>query len=123
MIEKIIHVYYGKIKTESKYLIKNKTILPNYQFMEWDDDKLMDFCEKNRLPKNNMMIRVVCKLGGFFIDNHYEFLRNIDVFLFHNFLSVFDSSGIKLNSLNASFQNSASFCMENLLPLLTTFSW
>jgi len=97
MIEKIIHVYYGKIKTESPYSIKNKMILPNYQFMEWDDDKLMDFCEKNGLPKNNMMIRVVCKLGGFFIDNNYEFLRNIDVFLLHDFLSVFDSSGIKLN--------------------------
>ena len=42
MIERIIHVYYGKIITESQYLTHNKTILPKYQFIEWDDNKLLD---------------------------------------------------------------------------------
>jgi hypothetical protein len=92
MIEKIIHVYYGKTLNQSKYLTHNKTVLPNYQFMEWDDNKLLDFCKKNQLPQNNIMIRTVCKLGGFFIDSNYEFLKNIDIFLDYKFLSVFDSN-------------------------------
>jgi hypothetical protein len=90
MIERIIHIYYGKIKTESPYSIKNKTILPNYRFMEWDDNKLLEYCKNSGLPQNNMMIRVVCKFGGFFIDNNYEFFKNIDVFLDYDFISVFD---------------------------------
>ena len=90
MIEKIIHVYYGKTITESKYLTHNKTILPNYQFMEWDDNNLLDFCKTNGLPQNNIMIRTVCKLGGFFIDSNYQFFKNIDIFLDYDFLSVFD---------------------------------
>lgn len=92
MIERIIHVYYGKIITESQYLTHNKTILPNYQFIEWDDNKLFDFCKTNGLPQDNMMIRTICKLGGFFIDENYQFFKNIDVFLEYDFLSVFDSS-------------------------------
>lgn len=92
MIERIIHVYYGKSLSESKYLTHNKTVLPNYQFMDWDDNKLLDYCKKNGLPQNNIIIRTVCKLGGFFIDNNYQFIKNIDIFLEYDFLSVFDSN-------------------------------
>lgn len=92
MIEKIIHVYYGKTINTSKYFIGNKWLLNNYEFIQWDDTKLIEFCKKNELPQNNMMLRTVCKLGGFFVDSNYQFFKSIDIFLDYNFLSVFDSN-------------------------------
>ena len=91
MIERIIHVYYGETLSESKYLTDNKTLLHNYQFIEWDNSKLLDYCKKKGLPEDNLMIRTVCKKGGFFVDSNYKFLKNIDIFLGYDFISVFDN--------------------------------
>lgn len=96
MIEKIIHVFNKKKKENLELFNKikkhNIELLSDYEFIYWNKKKIQKFVEKNGLPNDKKRLRIVCKLGGFFVNSNYYFLKNIDVFLEHEFMSVFDSS-------------------------------
>lgn len=145
MIPKIIHYcWFGKNpkpELAEKCIASWKKILPEYQYIEWNEDNfdfnLFPYAKQALETKKYAYITDVVRLyalkefGGIYMDTDVEILKPLDVFLHHAAFSGFESNKMLPTGLMASeknavwasemleYYNGRSFLDKNNNPILT----